>query len=286
MTKKGILNYAQEREAALLYSQGKNSCEIARLMGVSKSYILKILHKHGAKMRNRSESKRQYKIDETFFDRIDTQEKAYVLGFLYGDGATTPLNSTVFAQGPASDIQVYNDMNLAMKSERPVTVSKKGHADWRFSSIKMRTRLFELGVVPNKTKIIKFPFEHLSPYLYRHFIRGLFDSDGCIYLVKDRRGNRYVGSWTIYSTQDMLNSVREIMANCDISLNTLAHDKRCYSNSAIIGTNKCESLHQIYKFLYEGEKICLKRKQTKFQQVLALKPRAGLVASRSCTVPS
>ena len=38
---------------------------------------------------------REYQINEDFFDNIDTEEKAYILGFFYVDGTNCELNGSL-----------------------------------------------------------------------------------------------------------------------------------------------------------------------------------------------
>ena len=45
-------------------------------------------------------------------------------------------------------------------------------------------RLVSLGCRPRKTFTAKFP-AWIQPALVKHFIRGLIDGDGCIYIRKD-----------------------------------------------------------------------------------------------------
>lgn len=48
--------------------------------------IIGLLKRRGYIMKPQTELQRKYPINETFFDTIDTQEKAYILGLLYADG--------------------------------------------------------------------------------------------------------------------------------------------------------------------------------------------------------
>ena len=45
--------------------------------------------------------------------------------------------------------------------------------------------LTKLGVVPKKSLILEFP-TWLHPSTYSHFIRGVFDGDGSLYLYERR----------------------------------------------------------------------------------------------------
>ena len=67
-----------------MYTEDKlSSQEIARRCAVqSGHHIRDILHKHGVSVRGPSETSRDYKLDETFFETIDTEAKAYFLGWL------------------------------------------------------------------------------------------------------------------------------------------------------------------------------------------------------------
>jgi DNA-binding transcriptional regulator WhiA len=228
-----------------------------------------------------SDAKRKYYIDETFFEVINTEEKAYVLGFLYGDGSMSRNDSNVYILSLKSDRQILEAMQKAMQSERPIREDGRGYIVLKFAGKKVKEDLMKVGVVPNKTKIIEFPYQHMDPTLYRHFIRGLFDSDGSITTAKDKRCSRYTAHWTIFSTRKMLDSIKSIMEEEGITTNNLTHDKRCYKESAILGTCKCESLYRIYNFLYKDQTICLERKRLRYEEALSRKPREGLKRSRS-----
>lgn len=85
-------NYKEE--IIKLYIDEKLSCEIiSQKLNASLCGIYDALRRWGVKTRNLSDSHRQYNIDENYFDTINTEEKAYWLGFIYADGfITNPLS--------------------------------------------------------------------------------------------------------------------------------------------------------------------------------------------------
>lgn len=266
------LTNEQKQEIILRYQSGESTPKIARRMNLARATPLAVLKRMGVERRDSGDTNRRYKLNQTFFDVIDTEEKAYVLGFLYGDGCVNFSNGIIGATGPADDKQIYEDMNRACGSDRPARLNKRGYVDWRIHSIKIRNRLFELGVIPNKTKVIEFPHQHLPENLYRHFIRGLFDSDGSLTIYRDRRchTDRKVACWTIFSTEKMLAFIKRYMRDQEIETNELIHDKRCYANSRILGTSKARSLVKIYSFLYDNATLFLQRKKRRFEEAFRL----------------
>lgn len=70
-----------EETAAEMYKSGKTLQEIANIIGTYPGKVGKILKELGLKRG------RQYKyINEHYFDVIDSEDKAYILGFLIADG--------------------------------------------------------------------------------------------------------------------------------------------------------------------------------------------------------
>lgn len=79
-----------EKEIIDCYHAGKTQKEIAKLCGVMNPFwqIVPILKKHNLATRRASttRAKRKIKLDINYFKHIDTEEKAYWMGFLYADG--------------------------------------------------------------------------------------------------------------------------------------------------------------------------------------------------------
>ena len=114
------------------------------------------------------------------FEQIDTEEKAYWLGFLYADGSVSSKEDKIelgLAEKDLRHIEKFRDfMGISNKiSYRDKTRSYR----MSFRSEKCKQDLINKGCTPKKSLILDFPTENQVPKeLIRHFIRGYFDGDG------------------------------------------------------------------------------------------------------------
>lgn len=123
-------------------------------------------------------------VDQTFFERIDTEEKAYFLGFLYADGYNSTEGNYFVVTLSAVDRDILTKMKKALKSDA-VIKSRKGGAfkldgeyiTMQVNSKKMCGDLADKGCIQCKSDFIRFPF-WLDKSLWSHFVRGYFDGDG------------------------------------------------------------------------------------------------------------
>lgn len=115
-----------------------------------------------------------------YFEKINTEEKAYWLGFLYADGSVSSKEDKIelgLAEKDLHHIEKFKkSLNLSNKiCYRQATKSYR----ISFRSQSCKQDLINKGCVPKKSLILKFPDEQQVPfYLLRHFIRGYFDGDG------------------------------------------------------------------------------------------------------------
>lgn len=121
-----------------------------------------------------------YKNVLNIFEKIDTEEKAYWLGFLYADGAIGSKEDKIelgLAEKDLSQIEKFRSFTMINNkiSYRPKTRSYR----YSFRSQKCKDDLINKGCLPKKSLILVFPTENQVPQnLLRHFIRGYFDGDG------------------------------------------------------------------------------------------------------------
>ncbi|MHA2281527.1 MAG: hypothetical protein ACXAC5_11790 [Promethearchaeota archaeon] len=148
-------------------------------------------------------TKKDIQFNESFFEEINTEEKAYWLGFIMADGCVS------VTQYPKVQIKLHikDELHLIKwhKSIRSCnklsTIVGKFKQSTHYSS-KMCNDLIELGCVPNKSLLLKFP--KLQEDLQHHLIRGYFDGDGCVSFST----NRKIG---FIGTKQFLISVHDIL---------------------------------------------------------------------------
>lgn len=63
--------------------------------------------------------KRIYKINESYFEKINSQEKAYWLGFIYADGHVTEQSINISLQ--VKDINHLQKFLVSINSSHPIT---------------------------------------------------------------------------------------------------------------------------------------------------------------------
>ncbi len=126
-------------------------------------------------------------LNSNIFNTIDTEEKAYWLGFLYADGSLykDAKNSYRFELGlQERDLNHIEKFKEFISSKHPIKY-RQSTKSYRisFNDTVFAEDLIRLGCVPKKSLILKFPNKTQIPKEYlRHFIRGYFDGDG--YLSK------------------------------------------------------------------------------------------------------
>lgn len=130
--------------------------------------------------------KRIYNFNQNFLSELNSPEKAYFLGLLYSDGCVYKNKdwesyNIMFGQSEINKDIVYKINNL-LDSDYPVTTTLKGSKLFYRIDLKSK-QMFEdlqrLGVEPNKSLTCTFP--DINEDLIPHFIRGLFDGDGCVW---------------------------------------------------------------------------------------------------------
>ena len=170
------------------YKTGKSIRTVAKILGVGKTTISNILKRNEIVGRDKHSCYGK-KFNKYYFDIIDTQEKAYFLGLLYADGSVRKRKGKdswrVSLALAADDRYLVERFKEELNSEHKISVYKYKDKNWQemykleISNKYFANQLMEKGVLTNKTHVLYFP-EMLEDAFKPHFVRGLFDGDGCI----------------------------------------------------------------------------------------------------------
>lgn len=182
-----LLTHEQEQEILDKYDIF-SSTYLAKEYNVSKSTILKIWMNSD----KRGKSHRHYPLDETYFDIIDSKDKAYFLGFMSADGNVyssehyTGDRQNRFSLALKSDDEYILELfKKYLKTTKPLSrTSQKNkyytsiHSKLELSSNRIVEALAKYNIVPRKS--ILFEICQLDDEYMSHYLRGYFDGDGSI----------------------------------------------------------------------------------------------------------
>ena len=141
---------------------------------------------------------RKYTLNQRYFSSIDTEEKAYWLGFISADGCikNTPKMKTVTVNLANIDRGHLEKMSAAVDSNKPIYAFSRTRnranvitATAVFNSPYMIADLIALSITERKSLTLQ-PWTGPDE-LMRHYWRGIFDGDGCIHQRK--RNQWHVG---------------------------------------------------------------------------------------------
>lgn len=168
--------------------------ELALKHKLSKRYILEIWAKHDMK----GKSRRKYAVDLSYFETINSPDKAYFLGFIAADGCVRqPINGplALAIKVSSKDEEVLVKFLKCLKSDMPVSRSRY-KTPWKgvvkeasfvnVISEKICGDLAKHNIVERKT--LNYEPVFLSDSLMPHFTRGFFDGDGTVYKLGGKSG--------------------------------------------------------------------------------------------------
>lgn len=134
----------------------------------------------------------KYHVNVNKFSKIDSEESAYWLGFLYADGCLSE-NSRIGVMLQIRDKNHLEKLKNFLEWDNQVKVRQNGQytrCELVFRCKPMFQNLLELGCHPRKSKDLLFPNRVQVPDNFLiPFIRGYCDGDGS--LGKLKKGNIY-----------------------------------------------------------------------------------------------
>lgn len=199
---KGPMTEAEQATALAHYATGLLTVtEIGTLLGRRRNTIAALLHRRDVKVTRGPRVHPSLKGD--FFSFPDTEETAYWLGFLSGDGCVHRGRSDRVTLGlhgrDADHVRLLRDTVAPALAVRE-SMKRNGarvlpYAQLCIHSTRMVEDLIRLGVTPNKSLSIR-PWD--GPlHLMRHYWRGFCDADGTISISQSDPSISLVGSFDV-----------------------------------------------------------------------------------------
>jgi len=191
-------------------------------------------------------------INKEYFSKIDTHNKAYVLGILAADGS---VKSKYVTRLSLRDEGILHSISLDVyQGENRVTQHKNnGMYSLNMCSKDLVIDLHNHGIIPNKTDKL----EHLMNVpdeFYCSFVLGYFDGDGTINTKSKNKSIKILGTYNFLSAmQEKIKNLCGVEGKIYFCKNHLYRIE--YS-----GSNK---IKPFIKWLYSGNSFSLERKKLK-----------------------
>lgn len=258
------LSPKQISEIRTMYADGFTAKEILPFIkeyGITtENTIIKIIKEGEVPIRPRGF--RNFIDHEDFFDTVDTQEKAYMIGFLLTDGYVMDVFSKR-KRTPLWAIQLHQKDEYILESFRQLVgvhhklyhTSTRPHVLLVTSSAHMVQELAKYNIVPRKCSLAAFPYNTIPRELYRHVIRGAFDGDGCI----------CGKTCTFYGKGPLVLDIQQILHK-ELGINlTKVYTKNDGVHQFSFSSKK--DVTAFYHYLYDDATLFLTRKKDKFEQL-------------------
>ena len=214
---------------------------------------------------------------------IDTQEKAYLLGQIYGDGCnsnkggyTTSLVSTKEDEHTYRKLsELFPFLKFYIHPSTPNVV--------RLQTCKksLYEDLVKLGMKSSKVEYDKtgeFHFPNLPEELEHHFIRGYFDADGSFWYPTRKRSRNCLHTEFGCNTPNFLEAINQILIKNGITFTKNHRFKKGgngkYYESYILFSSNREISVNFADYIYKDSTIHLERKYELAYKEKDLRPLA------------
>lgn len=264
-----ILDKSIEIKAIELYLSGLTCFKVGNLLKIHEETVRRVLKRNNIKARKTEY--RSFNFNRKYFKTIDSKDKAYFLGFLLADGYNS--NKSIIMSLQEEDKYILEIFKKYIEYTGDISLipaRKEGYKNQyliRLNSVELCKDIASLGCIRAKSHLTYFP--SISEEFYHHFIRGLFDGDGCIYTnYRDEQGNPKL-RFSIIGNKDLIEIVQKILIEaCNLSVNKLYYKNKDKNNICIVSFGGNNQVKRIKEWLYKDcEDLFLTRKREKFNKI-------------------
>ena len=223
----------------------------------------------------------KYKYNTNYFELIDTEDKAYWLGFLYADGSINRFyknnkkengirSMTLEISLAEKDREHLEKFKQCIESDIPIFKRTIQLGDKKYGAVRIQLNntkicrdLCNLGCVPAKTYIVRMPsFDIVPKKFMRDFLRGFFDGDGCI-CTEPVDGKPHI-ILNITGMSEMLKDFSDFLISEGVirKVPKIYKDKR--NNAYKVYFYGTDSNKELLDYLYKDSSVYLDRKYNKY----------------------
>lgn len=272
MAKKIIFSKEQTNNIIDMYvNQKLSTVTIGKKLGYDYRTITKLLEENS--IERVGNGRRKYYLNESYFDNIDTPNKAYILGFFLADGNINPSKQTISMSLQEEDFEVLEKIRNEIGSGKELEYldySNKHDFGYTYKnqyrllmfSRHMCDSLQTHGMIPNKSLKLEFP--NIDKSLYRHLIRGYFDGDGSVYQYIKNENNKPI-RLTITSTDSFCEKIKEI-AEQELGIYCGIYDASNKNGVTKVLSLSTESSIKFMDWMYEYADLYMQRKYNRYIQ--------------------
>ena len=244
-------------ELLKLLLEGKSTRTIAKELGIGKSTVSYWIKKY-----NLNEYAKHKKHKSNYnFDKIDTKEKAYALGFILADSDITPKN-IVEISVEKNDKEIIDFISNIIESNISIdnTFDKEKR---RFPRVRTSRKVNDILKFTGGRLKKERHYPRVRKDLERYLLLGFFDADGCITWGKRKDRNKIWQKVSFTSQLHLLEDIQKMLYN-NIGISSTIRPKSnedCY----IIEFSNKEDVLKFINYIYpkDDDFIILQRKYLK-----------------------
>jgi LAGLIDADG-like domain len=255
-----------------------STIKIGKIIGVSPATVSAQLKKHGYVLDNKVHdgNGRKLFVDKKFFKDIDNKSKAYLLGLIISDGYVDNYTKLSFV---SKDIELVEMLKRELKSEHKLAkydiFDKRTNKTYIRYSIQVSSKeiindLNNLGVFSRKSFNCKMP--NIPEKFFWHFVRGLFDGDGGVYVSSGKQEGSL--RFSIIGSENLIMELKKIFLSYGLSDTKISITKYKSGNDRIVSIlyySFKDMLILKNKMYEDSENLRLTRKYDLFQTLKEFK---------------
>jgi DNA-binding transcriptional regulator WhiA len=231
-------------------------------------------------------TKKKHHVNDSYFEVIDTEKKAYILGFLCADGHIT--HTEIQIEVAEKDIDILYKIQKALGSDHPIRDTYKDNPYKRTDRTKLKLKrikicsvnltkpLLAMGLGGKKTYSLNSSILNYVPkYLIRDFLRGYFDGDGNVFFGKKYASGIKYNINICGNEEFLMNTFQKYFPSTNKLYKDL-YSKQCY----IWKISSKEKVLKFLHYLYYNSSIFLSRKYLVYRKATC-SYKTGLIAGNS-----
>ena len=238
---------------------------VAKHFNLCNVTVSRSLKKSGCHIYTRQELLQEnLKVD--YFENIDSENKAYLLGLFMTDGCifkNKNKNSLLFSiQLQGRDCNMISWIKKELQAPRKIVIDKRDNSEsLSIINDSFINNLIDHGMTSPKNKrgIPDIPDKLMS-----HFLRGFFDGDGSLVIEKSQ--NKIKKSVVFIGTYEQLNFIKQLFANL---FNVNDVKIRFEDSIYMVKWRRKRDIRNICSYLYNNSHIYLQRKYNRYLKYVA-----------------